>query len=263
METVLLDIADGVATLTLNRPAQKNALNPIMRSELIAAIDTVRRSDAVRVLILTGAGEDFCSGGDVRSMTPDTNNAQASRARIAATHEWLGPLLNLEQPVVVAMDGVAYGGGLGLALAGDIRLATARARLCCSFLKVGLVPDCGVLYTLPRIVGLARAKELVLSTTELSGGNAQRIGLVHEICEPHALQDRAHAIAHALAQAPAPALGMAKRGLDMSLNTDLRSMLEYEATAQGLAMNSNGHREAVQRFLARQKPLYTGWTPNP
>ncbi|MNL11947.1 1,2-epoxyphenylacetyl-CoA isomerase [compost metagenome] len=262
METLLLNIDQGVATITLNRPAQKNALNPAMRTELISVIDRVRRDESVRVVVLTGAGQDFCSGGDIRTMTND-NSADASRARISATHEWLEPLITMERPVIVALDGVAYGGGFGIALAGDVRLATARARLCCSFLRVGLVPDCGVLYTLPRIVGSARAKALLFSTEELSGTEAKEMGLVHEICEPDMLQARAQAIARALAAASPVALGMTKRGLDMSLGTGLRGMLEYEATAQGLAMNSQGHREAVQRFMSKQKPAYTGWPQQP
>ena len=263
MDTLLLNIDEGVATITLNRPAQKNALNPTMRTELISVIDRVRRDESVRVLVLTGAGQDFCSGGDIRTMTPNDNSAQASRARISATHEWLEPLITMERPVVVALDGVAYGGGFGLALAGDVRLATVRARLCCSFLRVGLVPDCGVLYTLPRIVGSARAKALLFSTEELSGTEAKNMGLVHEICEPDTLQARAQAIARALAAASPLALGMTKRGLDMSLSTGLRGILEYEATAQGLAMNSEGHRDAVQRFISKQKPAYTGWPQQP
>jgi len=262
METLLLNIDQGVATITLNRPAQKNALNPAMRTELISVIDRVRRDESVRVVVLTGAGQDFCSGGDIRTMTND-NSADASRARISATHEWLEPLITMERPVIVALDGVAYGGGFGIALAGDVRLATARARLCCSFLRVGLVPDCGVLYTLPRIVGSARAKALLFSTEELSGTEAKEMGLVHEICEPDMLQARAQAIARALAAASPVALGMTKRGLDMSLGTGLRGMLEYEATAQGLAMNSQGHRDAVQRFMSKQKPAYTGWPQQP
>lgn len=262
METLLLETRDGVATLTLNRPAQKNALNPPMRGDLIAAMDTIRRSDEVRVLVITGAGQDFCSGGDIRTMTPDGTggtSAEAARARIHATHEWLEPLLNLDRPVITAVDGVAYGGGFSLAVAGDILLVTARARLCCSFLRVGLVPDCGVLYTLPRLVGTARAKALMFSTHEISGIEAQAMGLAHEVCEPESLLAQAQHIASRLAAAGSAAVAMTKRGLNMSPGADLRSMLEYEATAQGVALASEDHRQAVARFVHKQPPAYTGW----
>jgi 2-(1,2-epoxy-1,2-dihydrophenyl)acetyl-CoA isomerase len=262
MDTLLLQIRDGVATLTLNRPAQKNAMNPAMRHDLIAAMDTIRRSDDVRAVVLTGAGQDFCSGGDVRSMAPSgpgPASADAGRSRIRATHQWLEPLLSLDRPVITAVDGVAYGGGFSLAVAGDILLVTQRARLCCSFLRVGLVPDCGALYTLPRLVGIARAKALVFSTQEISGTAAQAMGLAAEVCEPESLLARAQHIAGCLAAAGPAAFAMTKRGLDMSIGTDLHSMLEYEAIAQGVAMASEDHRQAVARFAEKQAPAYTGW----
>lgn len=262
MDTLLLETHDHVATLTLNRPAQKNALNPAMRADLVAAMDTIRRSEEVRVLVIAGAGQDFCSGGDIRTMTGDGTSGTsgvASRARIQATHEWLEPLLSLDRPVITAVDGVAYGGGFSLAVAGDILLVTARARLCCSFLRVGLVPDCGLLYTLPRLVGTARAKALIFSTHEINGTEAQAMGLAHEVCEPESLLAQARHIAGRLAAAGPAALSMTKRGLNMSLGADLRSMLEYEATAQGIAFASEEHRDAVARFVDRQPPAYAGW----
>src|SRR5438445_9663737 len=156
----MLNIDEGVATVTLNRPAHKNAVNPLMRDELVLTLDQLRRSESVRAVVVTGSGADFCSGGDLRSLTPGATGADASRSRMQATHEWLEPLLNLDRPLVTAVDGAAYGAGFGLAIAGDIVIATSRARLCCSFLRVGLVPDCGTMYMLPRLVGLAKAKAL-------------------------------------------------------------------------------------------------------
>lgn len=259
MDTVNLEVEGGIASVTLNRPGNKNALNPQMRRELVSALDEVRRNETVRAVVLTGAGADFCSGGDLKSMAPEVMTADAARARMQATHEWLEPLLNLDRPVVTAVDGAAYGAGFGLAISGDIVVATARARLCCSFLRAGLVPDCGTMYMLPRLVGLARAKALIFSTDELNGAEARAMGLVHEVCDPQHLLDRARCIAHALASANAVALGMTKRGLNMSLGADLRSMLEYEATAQGIAMTSAGHRDAIGRFLSKQPPTYAGW----
>src|SRR2546428_3467105 len=163
----MLNIDEGVATVTLNRPAHKNAVNPLMRDELVLTLDQLRRSESVRAVVVTGSGADFCSGGDLRSMTPDATGADASRARMQITHEWLEPLLNLDRPVVTAVDGAAYGAGFRLAIAGDVVIATARARLCWSVLRGGLGPDCGTTYILTRLVGLAQGKALGFSPPAL------------------------------------------------------------------------------------------------
>jgi len=259
METLKLDIDQGIASLTLNRPAQKNAIDPTMRNELIESIDTVRRNNTVKVLVITGAGGNFCSGGDIRSMQPSASGAESGRSRIQATHEWLEPLLSFDRPVIAAVDGVAYGGGFSLAVAADFVLATPRARFCLSFLRVGLIPDCGALYTLPRVVGLQRAKELMFSTRELGTEEARQLGIVHTVAESDELQERAQQMAAALSQASSVALSMTKRGLNMSLNSDLRTMLEFEATAQGVAMSSAPHQDAVSRFISKQAPAFSGF----
>jgi 2-(1,2-epoxy-1,2-dihydrophenyl)acetyl-CoA isomerase len=256
-DTALLydvDGESGIATLTLNRPQQKNAMDMSMRVALREAVYAIRQDRSIRAVMLCGAGQDFCSGGDVRDMK--VGSAEAGRNRIDDLHGWVSMLIDLDRPVIAAVDGVAYGAGFSLALAADFLLATPRARFCMPFMKVGLVPDCGAFYTLPRVVGLARAKDLVFTAREIDANEAQRMGAVFEIVAPESLQARAMQIAGSLAAASPIAFGLAKRALNQSLGADLRSMLEIESAAQGIAFSTDFHREAVQRFKDKSTPLF-------
>lgn len=252
--TVLVQLEDGVATLTLNRPEAKNALNDEMRTEMSDAIQRIRADRGVRAVVLRGAGSDFCSGGDVRGM--NVTSAEAGRNRIDDLHGWVSTLIELDRPVIAAVDGVCYGAGFSFALAADFVIASTRARFCMPFMKVGLVPDCGAFYTLPRVVGLARAKDLVFTAREVGAREAQQIGAVLEVAEPDALHARAAQIAACLAAASPVAFGLAKRALNQSLGSDLRTMLEIESAAQGIAFTTEFHREAVQRFRSKAEPLF-------
>ncbi|MFM0653486.1 enoyl-CoA hydratase/isomerase family protein [Paraburkholderia sediminicola] len=248
--TLLVDVNDGVATLTLNRAEQKNALNLPMRDALNDAIQWIRRDRTIRAVVLRGAGNDFCSGGDVRGMT--ARSAEDGRNRVDDLHGWIGALMDLDRPVIAAVDGVAYGAGFSLALAADFLIATPRARFCMPFIKIGLVPDCGAFYTLPRVVGLARAKDLVFTAREFGAEEALRIGAVFEIAPAESVLARATQIAKSLCQASALAFGLSKRALNLSLGSDLRTMLELESAAQGIAISTAFHQEAVQRFKDKQ-----------
>lgn len=249
-----VDTDAGIATLTLNRPEQKNAMNMPLRTGLRDAVYAIRQDRSIRAVVLRGAGQDFCSGGDVRGM--NVESAEAGRNRIDDLHGWVSMLLDLDRPVIAAVDGVTYGAGFSLALAADFVVATSRARFCMPFMKVGLVPDCGAFYTLPRVIGLSRAKDLVFTAREVNAEEAQRMGAVFEIVEPEALHARAIQIARSLAGASSVAFGLAKRALNQSPGVDLRSMLEIESAAQGIAFSTDFHREAVQRFKDKSTPLF-------
>lgn len=255
-QSITLEISDGVATLTLNRPERKNALDVAIREEIADALTRVRGSDAVRSLVLTGAGGDFCAGGDIRAMAAGDITAEAGRARIQDVHAWLHPLLTWERPVITAVDGAAYGAGFGIALAGDFILATPRARFCASFMRVGLVPDGGLFYTLPRMVGLLRAKELLLSARELDAATALEWGMVSEVIAAESLLARARAMALSFAGASATGIGLIKSALARSFDSDLASMLAVEAAAQGIAFSTDYHRAAARRFMEKQPPLF-------
>lgn len=253
-ETIRYEVDDGVAYVTLDRPAQKNALNLTMRAELRDAVTAVRRDRAIHALVLRGAGDDFCAGGDVRGM--NVTDAEAGRNRLDDLHGWLADLLMLDRPVIAAVDGVAYGAGFSLALTADFVLATPRVRLCMPFMKVGLVPDCGALYTLPRIVGLQRAKEIMFSAREIRADEARQLGLVLEIVPPDQLQARARAIGQCMAGASPSAFGLTKRALNRTFESGLDTMLEHEAAAQGIVFTTEFHREAVRRFADKAPPLF-------
>ena len=259
-DTLLVEIADGVATLTLNRPNQKNALNGPMRDALRDAVQQIRADRAVCAVVLRGAGTDFCSGGDIRAM--NVTEAEAGRNRMDDMHGWIGMLIDLDRPFVAAVDGVAYGAGFSLALLADFIVASPRARFCMPFMKVGLVPDCGALYTLPRVVGMARARDLVFSAREIGAEEARQIGAVFEIVPEETLHARADELARGLAGASPVAFGMAKRALNQSFSSDVRAMLEMESLGQGIAFTTGYHREAVRRFKEKEPPLFR-WPASP
>lgn len=259
-DQIRFQVVDGVATLALHNPARRNALEPQMRAELADALARVRAEPAIRALVLCGSGEHFCSGGDLRNIASANLDNEGWRQRMRAAHHWLQDLLALERPVIAAIDGVAYGAGFSLALGADFILATPRARFCMSFLRVGLVPDFGALYTLPRVVGVQRARELMLSAREVSGTEALQLGIAMELHAPDKLMARAQALAASMVHASPAAVGMIKRAL-ATPDPGLAGMMELEANAQALATGTAAHKEAVRRFLAKEPALFQ-WPPN-
>ncbi|APX76546.1 enoyl-CoA hydratase/isomerase family protein [Achromobacter insolitus] len=247
-KTVLYAVEGGVATITLNRPAQRNALDLTMREELAHLVGEIRRDRGVRVVILAGAGGAFCSGGDISTMGCG-GSAEQAHERMASLLVTIEGLITLDRPVIAAVDGAAYGAGLGLALTADLILASPRARFCLSFLRLGAIPDCATLYTLPRMVGLQRAKELAFSTREFQAQEARDMGIVFEIQPQERIHQRARQIALSMAELPMAALAITKRAFNASLNSDLNTMLDLEAAGQGVARSTDYHREAAGRFL--------------
>jgi 2-(1,2-epoxy-1,2-dihydrophenyl)acetyl-CoA isomerase len=256
---VRYELAGGVATLTLNRPARKNALDELMRDELAQCVRDIDRDRSVRAVVLTGAGEAFCAGGDLRAIQAAALDNEGWRRRMKQAHAWLAPLLMLDRPVVAAVDGPAYGAGFSLALAADFIVASPRARFCLSFMRVGLVPDFGAFYTLPRIVGVQRAKELMLSARELPADEAKALSIVFEIVPAERLLQRAQALAASFAHASPMAVSLVKHAL-AAAPADLHTMLELEASAQALCFGSTPHQTAVARFLDKQPALFQ-WPP--
>jgi 2-(1,2-epoxy-1,2-dihydrophenyl)acetyl-CoA isomerase len=260
-----VEIADGIALLAFNRPHRRNALDLVNRVLFAEALDVVCRDPAIRVIVLTGRGGHFCSGGDLGSMKGGDDggiSAEAGRQRMRDGLRGVERLLTCDKPVVAAVEGIAYGGGFGIALAADMIVAGESARFCMSFARVGLLPDSGALYTLPRIVGLQRAKELMLSGREIDAATALSYGIAMEVVGAGRALDRAMQLARALAQASPVAAGMTKAALNLSLSSDLRTMLEFEATGQGVAFSSSHHRAAVRRFLDKQPPSFV-WPAAP
>jgi 2-(1,2-epoxy-1,2-dihydrophenyl)acetyl-CoA isomerase len=255
-EPVLLDIADGVATVTLNRPKARNAIDLPMREALARLVPRVRDDAAVRAVVITGTGGAFCAGGDLRNIGATRADNEAWRRRMRDTHAWLSQWMTMDKPIVCAVDGPAFGAGFGLALTGDFVIATPAARFCLSFMRVGLVPDFGVFYSLPRVVGVQRARELMLSAREVDADEALRLGLVMEVVPAEALAARARALAASFTGASSLAVSLVKRSMAAAPQGDLATMLDLEASAQALCFNTEAHREAVGRFLEKQPPAF-------
>lgn len=255
-DVVRCEVDEGVATLTLNRPAQRNAIDEAMREQLARHLASLRADPAVRAVVLTGAGGAFCAGGDLRRIAAGPPDAAMWRERMRAAHAWLRPLIALERPLVAAVDGPAFGAGFGLALAADVVVASPRARFCLSFLRLGLVPDFGALYTLPRVVGVQRAKELMLSAREVGADEALRLGIATEVVAAEGVLPRAQAIARSFVHASPLAVSLVKRALAAAPAASLDTMLELEADAQAICFTSSEHRAAIARFLDKQPAAF-------
>jgi 2-(1,2-epoxy-1,2-dihydrophenyl)acetyl-CoA isomerase len=255
MTVLTLERVGATAVLTMNRPEQRNALDLALREAFENAIAELRDDAAVKAVVLTGAGGHFCAGGDVKAMGEGQSDPMQTHASLSKLHRWVEALVDLEKPVIAAVDGVAFGAGLSLALAADFVLATPRARFCCVFARIGLVPDAAAMYLLPRAVGLNRAKELVFSARVVEAEEAQRIGIVQEVCVGD-VREAALALAERFHAAPTQALGLAKGILNRAFESERSEVLRQESLAQAVLRGSGYHREAVRRFNAKEAPLY-------
>ena len=256
-ETLKYSVSDGVASIVLNRPKRRNAIDLPMRRELLRAIHAVADDVDAKALVISGAGEHFCSGGDVSSMRGAKMTAEEGRDRMAGVIACARSLLELPKPVIAAVDGVAYGAGFGMCLCADLVIATSRARFCLSFMRIGLVPDFASAFTLPRIVGWQRAKQLIYSAAEIDGEKALEYGIVSELATPDALHLRATEVAQAMSRMPPTAFAMTKQALLRSSASDLAAMTDAEAMAQAVAFNTQYHQGAVELLLDKQPMPYT------
>lgn len=258
-ERMTFAVDDGVAIVTLNRPEARNALDDAMRRDLERAIARIEAGagDTIHAAVLTGAGGAFCAGGDINALKEMSGKpASHMRQRLRDSHARMIKWINLEVPTIAAVDGAAAGAGFSLALACDFVIATPRARFVMSFGRIGLVPDWGALYLLPRIVGLQKAKELVFSARVVTPEEARDLGIVYDIAGEGEALARAVAFARRFRDASTLAVGLAKNILNQSFEHDLQNLLELEASAQAIANNSGYHRDAVARFLDKQPTLF-------
>lgn len=252
------EIDDGIAVVTLNRPEARNALDIAMRTELADAVNRIRDDASLKAMVLTGAGGAFCGGGDLKALTERKPDAVSGRKRIQDLHTWLPALVNLELPVIAAVDGAAYGGGFNLALAADFILASPRARFCSVFGRIGLAPDVGGFFLLPRIVGLQRAKDIMFTARSFGPEEAQEMGIVYEIHPAETLLERTMEFAGRFRHASRQAIGLTKNVLNQSMNLDQHAVGQLEAYAQAVAFETDYCHEAIRRFLEKQ-PLEFDW----
>jgi 2-(1,2-epoxy-1,2-dihydrophenyl)acetyl-CoA isomerase len=256
--TVLVEQADAIATLTLNRPEARNALDLAMREELEAALRALDGDTGVRVLVVRGAGAHFCAGGDVKFMQARRMTAAEGEQRVEAMNRAILALARFRTPTIAMVDGYAVGAGCNLALACDLVVASDRARFGEVFARLGLVPDGGGTWLLPRRVGLARAKELVFTAEPIPAAEAERIGLVNRVVPAAELAAQTVALARRIADGPPRALAMAKSLLTRGLGMDLETSLSWEALVQGMMIESEDHREGLAAFFEKRPPRFTG-----
>nr|WP_306440692.1 enoyl-CoA hydratase-related protein [Actinomadura fibrosa] len=256
---MLYDVTEGVGTITLNRPDAMNSLTVEMKEALRAAVDRAAADPAARAVVLTGAGRAFCAGQDLRE---HADNLSAGRGLDGTVRRHYNPvvlaLAGMPKPVVAAVNGVAAGAGASLAFACDLIIASETSRFATAFTGIGLAPDSGMSWTLQRLVGRAKAAELLLLGEPLKAPAALELGLVNRVVPADELAPAAVELARRLAAGPTVAYGAVKAALDHAASSDLASALEKEAVLQDLCEKTADHRNATEAFLKKQQPSFEG-----
>ena len=251
------NVSGATATITLNRAEVYNALNEELTFELQEVLKEISRDSAVRVVVLTGAGKAFCSGQDLKD-----GGGQKKRSFIESLRKRYNPIIlairHLPKPVICRLNGVAAGAGCSLALACDMIIASEDASLIEVFINIGLVPDSGSAYFLPRLVGMSKAFELASKGSRVNAAEASRLGLVSQVVAPGELDAAVNAQCDYFAKAPTKAIGLIKKMLNKSATATLEEMLEYEAYCQEVAGNTDDYHEGVSAFLEKRKPDFKG-----
>src|SRR6266568_3887295 len=245
MSQVLIETQDGVQTITLNQPAKFNALSNAMLKELNEAMRTAERDANVRTIVLTGAGKGFSSGADISEFDLSNGGMDAGEYLRRNYNPLVTRLHNLEKPVLAAVNGVAAGAGLSLALACDVRYAAESARLVVAFIRIGLVPDAGLLYFLPRLLGPAKTLELSWTGDPIGAQEAYVLGMLNKVLPDDQVLSHTQSVAARLAQAPPKALGLIKRAVNQSHELPFERVLELEANYQTLASGDPAFAEGV------------------
>lgn len=255
----LYDLQDGVATITLNRPERLNALTFEVYRELTDTFAALRNQSDVRVIVITGAGRAFCSGGDVHDIIGElfSRNMEGLLEFTRMTCELIENMRSLPQPIIAKVNGTTAGAGACIALAADIRIASDAAKIAFLFVKVGLSgADMGAAYLLPRVVGMAKATELLYTGDFISAQEAERIGLYNQVVTQENLNTACAEFAQRVAAGPAFALAKTKEMLNRELDMNLHSALECEAQAQAICMQHADYREAYEAFVAKRPPKF-------
>ncbi|HEX6483549.1 MAG TPA: enoyl-CoA hydratase-related protein [Ktedonobacteraceae bacterium] len=257
---LLIQQGGSVLTIIMNRPDVLNAFNDAMLAELTEAIETVAQDESVRCVVLTGTGRAFGSGQDLRNLTERRSSDELLKVseHLQKYHRVVLAIRSMPKPVIAAVQGVAAGISCNIALACDLRIAADNARFIEAFARIGLVPDGGGAFFLTRLVGTGKAMEMALLADEVSGTEAERLGLVNK-CVPLAeFEEATKALAQRLAKGPTTAYGLIKKLIYTSAQVDLEASLQLEGELQDIAFETQDHRHAVEAFLQKRAPEYTG-----
>jgi len=270
MSDLLFEVNGPIAAITLNRPDKLNAFSTEMIERWIDALETVRDSEEIRVLVVRGSGRAFCAGGDVKSMAGgegllynNTNAGDLSSNALAVKNSlWKKiqriPLLTreIDKPVVAVLHGLALGAGLDMALACDIRIAARSAQVAESYVKVGIVPGDGGAWLLPRLIGVDKALELLWTGDTLTAEQAKELGIVTHVVDDEELDRFVDAYVKRLAEGPQQVMRFTKRAVYQGLHTDFRTHLDYISSAMGIVTELNDYREGVKAVLEKRKPKF-------
>lgn len=260
-QAILLQVEEGVATITFNRPDSLNAFNEVMKAELLDALRKTEKDPAVRCLVITGAGRAFGSGQDLGDLKEAYSGGEPPDLGDMLRTGYM-PLIrrmrSMEKPVIAAVNGVAAGAGCSFALVCDLRIASQKASFIQAFVQVGLIPDCAATFFLPRLVGVGKAMELCFTGQKITAEEALKIGLVNQVVEPEDLMQVTMDLARRLAALPTKTIGLTKRLLNQSFANSLDEQLEAEAFAQSTAARTDDHLEGVRAFMEKRSPKFSG-----
>ncbi|MDY6967727.1 MAG: enoyl-CoA hydratase [Spirochaetota bacterium] len=256
-EDLLVEMKNNVAIVSLNRPDVLNSMSLEMRAGLADTFEGFAKDDNVRAVVITGKGKAFSAGGDIKGWN-DPNDENRMQKIMEFAHRAVKAIYSLEKPIIAMVNGDAVGAGCNLALACDIIIASENARFGQVFVKIGLGPDWGGAYILPRLIGLARAKELLFTGKLLGAKDALEMGLINNVVPQHELEETAMKLAEKLSQSATIAIGKTKKFLHKAWQMDIIESLEYEASMQKALMDTIDHQQAVKAFINKDKPVFIG-----
>lgn len=255
--SVLTERKGKVLIIRLNLPERLNSLTPGLRDDLKSALSLLRNDREIGAAVLTGNGRAFCAGGDLEEMEDGFDPVYAV-SHMSGCNEIIEMIMGIPKPVIAAVNGAAAGAGFSITMACDLVVASTGASFMQAFAKVGLVPDMGSIYLLPRVVGMHRAKELIWNARRITAKEADQMGIINVLVEPDELEASALELAGRLADGPGFAIGLSKTLLSRSLESNLKDMLQLEGLAQSICLQSDDHKEGVKSFYEKRKPVFNG-----